>query len=42
MIPADLRMVSVKDLFISQSALTGESEPLEKTVTLKESELSII
>ena len=37
MIPADLRMVSVKDLFISQSALTGESEPLEKTVTLKES-----
>lgn len=31
MIPADLRILESKDLFISQSALTGESEPIEKT-----------
>lgn len=30
MVPADLRIVSAKDLFLSQSALTGESEPVEK------------
>ncbi|NLJ79801.1 MAG: magnesium-translocating P-type ATPase [Firmicutes bacterium] len=30
MIPADLRILSAKDLFVSQSALTGESEPVEK------------
>jgi Mg2+-importing ATPase len=30
MIPADLRIFSSKDLFISQSALTGESLPVEK------------
>lgn len=30
MIPADLRILQAKDLFISQSSLTGESEPLEK------------
>lgn len=30
-IPADVRVLRCKDLFISQSALTGESEPLEKT-----------
>ncbi|NLK08138.1 MAG: magnesium-translocating P-type ATPase [Firmicutes bacterium] len=30
MIPADLRILEAKDLFISQSALTGESEPVEK------------
>lgn len=33
MIPADLRILSAKDLFISQSALTGESEPVEKYCT---------
>ena len=31
MIPADLRLLEAKDLFVSQSALTGESEPVEKT-----------
>ena len=31
MVPADLRILSAKDLFISQAALTGESEPVEKT-----------
>ena len=31
MIPGDLRILEAKDLFISQSALTGESEPEEKT-----------
>ena len=30
LIPADLRLLSTKDLFVSQSALTGESEPVEK------------
>ncbi len=31
MIPADLRIISAKDLFVSQSSLTGESEPVEKS-----------
>lgn len=30
MIPADMRITRAKDLFVSQSALTGESEPVEK------------
>jgi Mg2+-importing ATPase len=29
-IPADLRLISTKDFFVSQSALTGESLPVEK------------
>lgn len=29
-IPADLRIISSKDLFVSQSTITGESEPVEK------------
>ena len=31
MVPADIRILDAKDLFISQSSLTGESEPIEKT-----------
>lgn len=30
MIPADMRILAAKDLFVSQSSLTGESEPVEK------------
>lgn len=30
-IPADLRLVSAKDFFVSQAALTGEAMPIEKT-----------
>lgn len=32
MIPADVRIIKSKDLFISQSSLTGESQTVEKTV----------
>jgi P-type Mg2+ transporter len=31
MIPADVRIVTAKDLFVNQAALTGESLPVEKT-----------
>ena len=30
MVPADVRILAAKDLFISQAALTGESAPVEK------------
>jgi len=33
MIPADLRIISSKDLFVSESSLTGESNPVEKIGT---------
>ncbi|MGB9697316.1 MAG: magnesium-translocating P-type ATPase [Ignavibacteria bacterium] len=33
MIPADVRLLSCKDLFVSQSSLTGESLPVEKFST---------
>ena len=36
MIPADLRIIESKDLFISQASLTGEAEPIEKFPEVKE------
>ncbi len=36
MLPADVRFLSSKDLFISQSALTGEAIPVEKTDAVPE------
>jgi len=33
MIPADLRVLVAKDLFVSQAAMTGESMPVEKFTT---------
>ncbi len=35
-IPADLRVISAKDLFLSQATLTGESQPIEKFVKYDE------
>ncbi|MBS5884623.1 magnesium-translocating P-type ATPase [Clostridium sp.] len=34
MIPADVRILKAKDLFVSQSSLNGESEPIEKVDTI--------
>lgn len=34
MVPADLRLIQSKDLFVSQAMLTGESHPLEKSAAL--------
>jgi Mg2+-importing ATPase len=34
MIPADVRLISSRDLFVSQAALTGEALPVEKYDTL--------
>ncbi|MCD8322651.1 MAG: magnesium-translocating P-type ATPase [Oscillospiraceae bacterium] len=36
MIPADVRILEAKDLFVSQASLTGESEPIEKTPLVAE------
>lgn len=41
MIPADVRILETKDLFVSQSALTGESEPVEKTAFTSKKEKTI-
>lgn len=35
MIPADVRLISAKDLFVSQAALTGEALPVEKYDAVK-------
>lgn len=34
-IPADLRVIEAKDLYVTQSSLTGESESVRKTVELE-------
>lgn len=42
MVPADARILEAKDLFVSQSSLTGESEPIEKfAMTYEDSDLAI-
>lgn len=38
MVPADVKIIQAKDLFISQSALTGESEAVEKLISLEEND----
>ncbi|MGH8159165.1 MAG: magnesium-translocating P-type ATPase [Rhodanobacter sp.] len=38
MVPADLRLLSAKDLFISQAILTGESLPVEKAAPTRQHE----
>ncbi|MCC0764210.1 MULTISPECIES: magnesium-translocating P-type ATPase [unclassified Clostridioides] len=37
MVPADVRILQSKDLFVSQSSITGESEPIEKFYNTKKS-----
>ncbi|TPQ27698.1 magnesium-translocating P-type ATPase [Methylomonas koyamae] len=39
MIPADVRLIATKDLFVSQGTLTGESLPIEKHAALPEEQL---
>ena len=41
MIPADVRILFAKDLFVSQSSMTGESEPVEKFADQKNSEFKL-
>lgn len=38
MLPADVRLISAKDLYVSQASLTGESLPVEKDESFKPSE----
>ena len=41
MIPADVRILEAKNLFVSQASLTGESEPVEKTPHVSEKKESV-
>lgn len=41
MIPADLRLITAKDLFVTQSSLTGESFPVEKFTVEKNSKVTL-
>ncbi len=38
MIPADVRLIAARDLFVSQGSLTGESVPVEKYASLPDSQ----
>lgn len=38
MIPADLRIIEAKDLYVGQSSLTGESDSIKKTVELEDND----
>ena len=40
MIPADIRLIQTKDLFISQTSLTGESYPVEKRAATEVTEVT--
>ena len=41
MIPGDVRFLEVKDLFINQASLTGESNPVEKFAELKDRNVDV-
>ena len=42
MIPADVRILEAKDLFVSQASLTGESEPIEKIADIAKEKCDVI
>ena len=41
MLPADVRILDAKDLFVSQASLTGESEPIEKVPMVSDAKEAI-
>lgn len=42
MVPADIRVLQAKDMFVNQSALTGESEPVEKYSNNRSSDETVV